>query len=64
MEEFLHKKSGTFDEINILQSKARSIMVKNPLYHAAAIRAIEESNGTALAMPENLMLSSIGDLAR
>ena len=39
-------------------------MVKKPLYQAAAIRAINESNGTALAMPENLILSSIGDLAR
>lgn len=64
VEEFLHKEVGTFEVKDILQSKARSIMVKNPLYHSAAIKAINESNGTALAMPENLILSSIGDLAR
>lgn len=64
VEEFFHKEGRTFEEKNILQSKARSIMVKNPLYREAAIRAINESKGTALAIPENLMLTSIGDLAR
>ena len=64
VEEYLHKEVGTFEENDILQSKARSIMVKKPLYHSAAIRAINESKGTAIAMPENLILSSIGDLAR
>jgi len=64
VEEFLHKEVGTLEEKDILQSKARSIMVKKPLYHSAVIKAINESKGTAIAMPENLILSSIGDLAR
>ncbi|TFG29971.1 MAG: threonine synthase [Promethearchaeota archaeon] len=64
VEEFLHKKVETFVEHDILQSKARSIMVKKPLYHSTAIRAINESKGTAIALTENLMLSSLGDLAR
>lgn len=64
VEEFLHKNVEIFKEKDILKSKAKSIMVKKPIYHSSAIRAISESNGTAIAIPENLMLSAIGDLAR
>jgi threonine synthase len=52
------------DEEDVIQSKASSIMVKNPLYLMEAIKAINESKGTTLAISENLMLTSVGDLAR
>ncbi|TFG01295.1 MAG: pyridoxal-phosphate dependent enzyme [Promethearchaeota archaeon] len=61
---FTHDSSLNLKIEEILQSKAKSIMVKNPIYESLAIDFINESNGTALAIPETLMLSSVSDLAR
>ena len=49
---------------SILTTIAKGILVKNPLYQNLAIKAIKETNGTALAISENLMLTSAEDLAR
>ncbi|MFX1394568.1 MAG: threonine synthase [Promethearchaeota archaeon] len=64
VDEFYFKKSHDLAEEELLQSHAKSIMVKEPLFQKLAIKAINESKGTALALAENLMLSSVGALAR
>lgn len=46
------------------KSRALGILVKKPSYHALALKAIRETNGTALAIPENVMLTSAEELAR
>ncbi|MHA1436887.1 MAG: pyridoxal-phosphate dependent enzyme [Promethearchaeota archaeon] len=61
---FHNKISKSVKDEEIIKSGAIGIMVKKPLYKKLAIRAIKESKGTALEIPENLMLSSIEDLAR
>ncbi|MFX1260237.1 MAG: threonine synthase, partial [Promethearchaeota archaeon] len=61
---FSKEKINNTERKKILKSHALSIMVKKPLYKKIAIKALKESNGAALAIPENLMLSSVGDLAR
>jgi threonine synthase len=44
-------------------SRALGILVKNPFYGELAVEAIRKSNGTAVAIQENLMLSSAEKLA-
>jgi len=48
---------------DIIKSLALGILVKKPLYQKLALRAIKESNGKALAIPENLILTSAEELA-
>ena len=52
------------DEGEIKKSTALGIFVKNPLYLEIAVKVIKESNGIAIAIPENLIISSSEDLAR
>jgi len=47
-----------------LKSRALGILVKNPQYQKLAIKAIQESEGIALAIPENVMLTSAASLAK
>jgi len=61
---FNQTKNGIDNKAEIKKSTALGILVKNPLYLDIAIRAIKESNGIAIAIPENLIISSSEDLAR
>ncbi len=58
---FFQKKHQEKKEI---ETHALGILVKEPIYQDLAIKAIRESNGTALAIPENLMLISGENLSR
>jgi len=49
---------------DILETHALGILVKNPQYLDLAINAIKDSGGSALAIPENVMLTSAEDLAK
>jgi threonine synthase len=62
--EFIDEPGIDLSEKKNLQSKAKSIIVKNPIYKLNVIKIIKESKGTALAIPEGLMLTSVSDLAR
>ncbi|MFX1383282.1 MAG: threonine synthase [Promethearchaeota archaeon] len=48
----------------IIKSHALGVLVKNPVYLDIAIKAIKDTKGVALAIPENLIISSSEDLAR
>ncbi|MFX1277117.1 MAG: threonine synthase, partial [Promethearchaeota archaeon] len=48
----------------IIKSYALGVLVKNPIYLDIAIKAIKDTKGVALAIPENLIISSSEDLAR
>ena len=61
---FLHKNHKIREEKEILKPLALGIYVKNPAYKDLAIKFIKESNGTSLAVPENLILNSIDELIR
>ncbi len=50
--------------LNTVKSHALGILVKNPLYEDVVINALKESNGKAIAIPENLILTSAEELAR
>ncbi|MHA1657796.1 MAG: threonine synthase [Promethearchaeota archaeon] len=64
VDEYNRKRLGLIDENELIKSRVLSLMVRKPQYHAIAINAINESNGTALAIPKNKMLRSAEDLAR
>jgi threonine synthase len=62
--EFEGKSELTRKKDEFLKSYALGILVKNPIYLKLAIKAIRESNGIALSIPENLVLTSAEKLAR
>jgi len=47
-----------------ITSMALGILVKKPIYKDLAIKCIKESEGTVIAVPEELILSSIEELIR
>ena len=47
-----------------LKSRALGVLVKKPMYQELALKAIKKSNGMALAIPENLIITSAEELAR
>ncbi len=47
-----------------LKSQALGIMVKKPIYQNLVVKALKENRGVALAIPENLILTSEAELAR
>ncbi|MFX0022785.1 MAG: pyridoxal-phosphate dependent enzyme [Candidatus Hermodarchaeota archaeon] len=47
-----------------LKSMALGILVKKPIYKDLAIKHIKESEGTVVAVPEDLILSSVEELIR
>ncbi len=61
---FSIEKVSNIVEKEMFQSRARSLMVKSPLYQSLAIEGIKESGGTALAVPENEMLIAAEELAQ
>jgi len=62
--EFLDFKEYNPTKKEIYNSLALGILVKNPIYKDLAIKCIKESEGTVIAVPENLILSSIDELIR
>lgn len=63
--DFLQKKGKKPEKKEeIIESKATSILVKNPRYRALALKAIDETEGFAIAIEESLMLTSAEELAR
>ena len=62
--EFLDFKEYNPTNKEIYNSLALGILVKNPIYKDLAIKCIKESEGTVIAVPENLILSSIDELIR
>ena len=62
VDEFNRKKEVLVNEKEILKSLALGILVKRPLYKELAVKFIRMSKGTALSVPENLILSSTDDL--
>jgi threonine synthase len=50
-------------ENEAINSYALGILVREPFYQELALKAIKETNGIALAIQENLMLSSAEELA-
>lgn len=61
---FLEFKEYNPTNKEIHNSLALGILVKKPIYKELAIRCIKESKGTVIAVPENLILSSIDKLIR
>lgn len=58
----LNKEDSTIQKAG--KSQALGIYVRAPLYHNLAIRAIKESKGKAVAIPEIIMAQSQEDLAK
>ena len=54
-------KKGNKEKINSL---ALGVLVRNPIFKNLALKCIKKSKGTAIAIPENLILSSIDELIR
>ena len=62
--EFNRKKNIDQKDPGILKSRALGILVKEPMYQDHTLKAIKESNGLALAVPESLIITSAENLAR
>jgi threonine synthase len=54
-------KKGYKEKINSL---ALGVLVRDPIFKSLALKYIKKSKGTAIAIPENLILSSIDELIR
>ncbi|MFX1498183.1 MAG: pyridoxal-phosphate dependent enzyme [Promethearchaeota archaeon] len=64
VDSFFQRKNKESEEGDILKSIALGILVKKPMFKDLAIRCINETNGTSIAIPENLILNSIDELIR
>ena len=64
VDKFFHETYDKNSEKETIRSRATSILVKKPIYQNLAIKAMTDSKGTALAIPENLILSSVSELAK
>jgi threonine synthase len=64
VDEFFSEQTSQPKKKNAFKSMALGILVKNPIYKDLAIKCIKESEGTVIAVPENLILSSVEDLIR
>lgn len=62
--EYLEFKDYNATNSEIKNSLALGILVKKPIYKELAIKCIKESDGTVVAVPEDLILSSIDELIR
>ncbi|MFX1315272.1 MAG: pyridoxal-phosphate dependent enzyme [Promethearchaeota archaeon] len=62
--EFLEVEKYNQPNKEIHNSLALGVLVKKPIYKELAIKCIKESEGTVIAVPENLILSSIDTLIR
>ncbi|MBD3342977.1 MAG: threonine synthase, partial [Candidatus Lokiarchaeota archaeon] len=61
---YLNRNDTKIHKKKEFKSKASSVLVKKPFYQSLCLKAIKETKGTALAIPENLMISAISELAR
>ena len=64
VDEFINKKGKKDLKKDIQNSHALGILVKEPIYKNLAIKFIKESNGTVVAIPEELIVSSVDELVR
>ncbi|MFX0137516.1 MAG: pyridoxal-phosphate dependent enzyme, partial [Candidatus Hodarchaeota archaeon] len=62
--EFLKESEHKIKPTQNVKPIALGILVKKPLFKDLAIRCIKESEGTVIAIPEKLILSSIEELVR
>ncbi|MFX0002535.1 MAG: pyridoxal-phosphate dependent enzyme [Candidatus Hodarchaeota archaeon] len=62
--DFLNEDTSKLEERKISKSIALGILVKKPKYKDLAIKYIKESKGTVIAVPEDLILSSVEELIR
>lgn len=61
---FFQRRNKVNEEGDILKSLALGILVKKPIFKDLAIKCIKKTNGTSIAIPENLILNSIDELIR
>jgi len=64
VKEFFKESTIEMDEKKVFKSMALGILVKRPIYKDLAIKYIKESDGTVIAVPEDLILSSVEELIR
>ncbi len=62
--EFFKESKQKIEPSKNYKTMALGILVKKPLYKELAIKCIKESEGTVIAVPEKLILSSIEELVR
>jgi len=62
--DFFGKKQEKLPKQKNFKSHALGVLVKDPLYKELAIRFVKESKGTAIAIPESMILNSIDELIR
>jgi len=62
--EFFKESKQKIEPAKNYKTMALGILVKKPLYKELAIKCIKESEGTVIAVPEKLILSSIEELVR
>ncbi|MFX1378397.1 MAG: pyridoxal-phosphate dependent enzyme [Promethearchaeota archaeon] len=62
--EYFSKDTSKAKKKNTHKSIALGILVKNPIYKDLAIKCIRDTDGTVIAVPEDLILNSIEELIR
>jgi len=62
--EFFDKKKSEIVKTDIQKSHALGILDQKPMYKNLAIKFIKESKGTMIAIPEDLIVSSVDELVR
>ena len=64
VDEFMNKKKSDILKTDVQNSHALGILVQEPMYKDLAIKFIKESTGTVIAIPEDLIVSSVDELVR
>jgi len=62
--EFFNKKKSEINKNSVQEPHALGILDQKPLYKKLAIKLIKESQGTVIAIPEDLIVSSVDELVR
>ena len=62
--QFYKKKKTELEKTDIQKSHALGILDQKPMYKNLAIKFIKESKGTVIAIPEDLIVSSVDELVR
>ena len=64
VDEFYKTVKSEMEKSEIQKSYALAILDQNPMYKNLAIKFIKESKGTVIAIPEDLIVSSVDELVR
>ncbi len=64
VDEFMNKENMVALQKDIRNSHALGILVRDPMYKKLVIKLIKECNGTVIAIPEDLIVSSVDELVR